>query len=470
MAQALNQSDARLVISKSQHDRLWKHLFPGDGDEHGAVIAATLVLTDRGIRLLVRDVIPATDGVHYVPGEYGYRALTPQFIYKALHHCRERGLCYLAVHNHGGRDWVDFSDTDRESHRRGYPALLGISRGLPVGAMVFAKNAASGELWITADVRLPIIEMISVGQTYRRFYPSPRTAQVASSEIYDRQVRMFGDLGQEILGDSKIAILGAGGAGSIENQLAAHLGVGEIVTIDPDHLDASNRSRVVGANELDCPALQSGTPKVEIAERVARQANPLIQYAPIQDNVAYDDIAMRVRDCDFIFLAADSMQARLVFNALVHQYLIPGIQVGTKVAAAVNGDLDSAFTVVRWVTPDEGCLLCNGLIDGQQLALEAKSTSARKMQDYGTHQHNPSVITMNAVAAAHAVNDFMMAYLQLGRVDAPAAYRRFEHLHRRVFFDRPRRDTACTECGREDGSRFAMGDRVQLPTMRRRVA
>ena len=36
-------------------------------------------------------------------------------------------------------------------------------------------------------------------------------------------------------------------------------------------------------------------------------------------------------DCDYLFLAADTMRARLLFNAIVHQYLVPGVQVGAKV-------------------------------------------------------------------------------------------------------------------------------------------
>jgi molybdopterin/thiamine biosynthesis adenylyltransferase len=277
---------------------------------------------------------------------------------------------------------------------------------------------------------------------------------------------MFGEIGQELLAQSKVGIIGGGGAGSIENELAAHLGAGEIVIIDPDRLEPSNRSRVVGSRAEDCYQVP-GELKVNIAQRVARQANQDVRYAAIPDSVAFDDVAMKVRDCDFLLLAADSMQARLVFNALVHQYLIPGIQVGAKVVPAEDGALRSAFSVVRWVTPDTGCLLCNGLIDPKQLALEAKDKAARKEQDYGSGQPNPSVVTMNAVAAAHAVNDFMGAFLSLVRPDAETAYRRYDHLSHKVYLDEPRQDEACTECGHGDGSRLGMGDRVRLPTLLR---
>jgi len=133
--------DARLF------DELQAHLFPGDHDEHGAVIAAGIVETERGTRLLAREAFLAKDGVEYVPGTRGYRALTARFVAERSGHCENEKLCYLSVHCHGGTDRVGFSGDDFASHERGYPALLDITRGGPVGALVFAENAVAGDLW-----------------------------------------------------------------------------------------------------------------------------------------------------------------------------------------------------------------------------------------------------------------------------------------------------------------------------------
>ena len=62
------------------------------------------------------------------------------------------------------------------------------------------------------------------------------------------------------------------------------------------------------------------------------------------------------------------MRARLLFNAIVHQYLIPGVQVGAKVRVdRATGEVLDAFSVVRPVTSDSGCLLCSGLINSAKL-------------------------------------------------------------------------------------------------------
>ena len=92
---------------------------------------------------------------------------------------------------------------------------------------------------------------------------------------------------------------------------------------------------------------------------------------------------MKLRDCDFIFLAADSMRGRLVVNALTHQYLIPSVQMGAKIRPGASGSIEEAMCAVRQLRPGKGCLWCNGLIDGTQLAIEAKTDEERKAQDYG---------------------------------------------------------------------------------------
>ena len=113
-------------ISEPLFEQLESHLFPGDGDEHGAVITAGICVSDRETRFLAREIILARDGIDYVPGKHGYRALTADFVARASHHCARENLCYFAVHCHGGGDFVDFSTTDTDSHRRGYTLTVNL--------------------------------------------------------------------------------------------------------------------------------------------------------------------------------------------------------------------------------------------------------------------------------------------------------------------------------------------------------
>lgn len=445
-------------ITAEDHASVIKHLFPGDRDEHGAILTAGVMESPRGLRLLVRDVIPALGGVDYVAGEHGYRALKPTFIHRHITHCRDARLAYLAVHNHDCDDTVGFSHVDFASHERGYPALRDIGRGVPVGALVYGRRAVEADIWMGDGKRLALGEYRIVGAATQRLYARPRSGRTASLE-HDRQIRMFGASGQQLLGEAKIAVVGLGGVGSLVTEQLVRLGVRQFVLVDDDRIEETNLSRVVGATRAD---VEAKSLKIAIAARQIRAVQPRAVIQEIANDVAKTSVATALRDCDYIFLAADSMRARLVVNAIAHQYFVPVVQLGAKVRPDADGALVEAMSAIRHIMPGQGCLWCNGFIDATQLALEAKSDQERRDQAYGTQEPNPSVITLNAVAAAHGVNDFLFDYLGLRSADAEHSYEHHRFLAHRVDRVVPRRDSECRECVR----RFGMGDAMDLPTLR----
>ena len=449
--------DCDILVTSGDHQRIMEHLFPGDQDERGAILRAGVVRSAYSMRLLIQHVQPAEFGTDYVPGRYGYRALTPTFIHREILQCRDAGLAYLAVHNHGSDRHVDFSRVDLESHERGYPALLDIGRSVPVGALVYGRRSVAADIWLPDGSRRTLGTYRVIGHDITRLYSQPCREPESDAE-HDRQVRMFGAAGQHILQASKVAVVGLGGVGSLVAEYLARLGVGNLVLIDPDEIESSNLSRVVGATRVD---VELGQLKTQIAVRHAREMAIHATLQPVADDVSRHSVAQVLRDCDFIFLAADSTRARLVVNALAHQYLIPAIQMGAKIRRGVCGNLEDAMCAVRHIRPGTGCLWCNGLIDPTQLAIEAKSDTERKEQAYGVQEPNPSVITLNAVAAAHAVNDFLFDFLGLRTGDVEAAYNHF-HFHRgKAQRVTPRRSPGCRECAH----RLAMGDALELPVV-----
>ena len=451
----MTASTTDVLVTARHHEQLMAHLFPGDNDEHGAILRAGIVRSGSGLRLLIQNIEPARFGTDYVAGKYGYRALTPTFIHREIARCRDTGLAYLAVHNHQTDRHVDFSRIDLESHERGYPALLDIGGGIPVGALVYGHRSVAADIWMPDGTRRPLGTYRVIGPSVRRFASRPRQA-AALDTTRDRQIRMFGSSGQHVLRSSKVAVVGLGGIGSLIVEYLARLGVGTLLLVDPDPIECSNLSRVVGATTLD---VELGLLKSQIAVRHARELALDASLHAIASDVATSSVAQTLRDCDFIFLAADSMRARLVVNALAHQYLIPTVQVGAKVRPDDTGKLEDAMSAVRQIRPGAGCLWCNGFIDPTRLAIEAKSDAERKAQAYGVQEPNPSVITMNAVAAAHAVNDFLFDFLDLRSVNAARGYHHFHFLTGVAQHVVPRRDSHCPECTH----RLAMGDALELP-------
>jgi hypothetical protein len=96
---------------------------------------------------------------------------------------------------------------------------------------------------------------------------------------------------------------------------------------------------------------------------------------------------------------------------------------------------------------------------------EALSPDERRRQAYVSDRavSAPSVITLNALGAAQAANDFLFGLLGLHDRQATPGYR--------MHFARPRvwrnvecaHQSTCLHCGAQPSSVFARGDRATLP-------
>lgn len=82
-----------VTITAGHWEQLYAHLFPGDVDEHAAVLRCGIAKSARGTRLLVRDVVIAADGIDYIPGDRGYRKLTTRVRSAGLGLVRRGGAC-----------------------------------------------------------------------------------------------------------------------------------------------------------------------------------------------------------------------------------------------------------------------------------------------------------------------------------------------------------------------------------------
>ncbi len=471
-------------------NRLQAHLFPGDGDEHGAALLCGRAVVGQKQILLVREVILAVDGVDYVPGTRGYRHLTGAFVTQALRRAKDLGLVYLALHNHGGRDSVAFSTPDLKSHERGYPTLLSLS-GTPVGGLVLAERALAGDIWLIDGTRTTVRATVVVG-SFMDVVTDGRTTppddSLTPATPHARQALIFGDAGNDRLRRMKVAIVGAGGVGMLIIQALSRLGVGHFVVIDPDHVSTTNLSRLPEATMRDAVGrlgngrigtltkklgLNQPTWKVHLATRIIRGANPTARIIAIRADVADDTVARTLLDCDFLFLAADTMLAREVINQICFQYLIPTLQVGSKVVVdRKTGAVRDVYGVIRSLGAAPGCLRCNGLINLTKLAEEAVASKEQQHNQRYVDEPGieaPSVITLNAMSVGWAVNDFMHYATGLSRPatgfrllrNRPAAPG-----HPQLVVQEPHVDPACHVCGFGPHSVLAVGDARELPTRR----
>lgn len=358
-----------LRIGEGLWTAMCRHINRGDRDEHGGALICGVAHRPDGPVLLAREFVPAVDGVDYVPGNTGYRALSAAFVRHMAKHARRDKWAVLMVHGHGrdGRS-VNFSSVDFDSHEAGYGALRDIVGGLPVGALVITDHAVAGDVWQPDGGRATLAKTTVIGPNIRTLWPTPPLLPHGVVGD-DRQARLFGVAGRALLAETRVGVVGAGGAGSLAVELLARLGVGEILLIDPDRVESHNLPRLIGARRIDALSWPASRPwnllpnplrrwlsrharfKTSIARRAARRANPDVRVEQHRTDVSEPAAAAALTTCDWILLAADTATARLIVNKIVHQYLIPATQVGVKVEVDDAGTVGTVHAVSRMIPP-----------------------------------------------------------------------------------------------------------------------
>lgn len=450
---------ATVHFSGPDYEVLQAHLFPGDRDEHAVIALAGVRRRDDGIDLMVRELHPLWDD-EFVPGEYGYRQITARALARLGNHAADEGLAYVSCHSHPGATARNaLSHDDLDAHRRVFPHLLDIVGG-PVAGIALGTASAAGEVWIPGLDPVDLTALHVSSPNRRRLRPNPIHGGVVS-ERFDRQARLFGADGQHLLREQHVAVIGVGGGGSMLVEQLAHLGVGRITAIDFDVVKRHNLSRIVGATDDDAA---TGRKKVDVAAQLVRRIDPSVRFDAIDGDLADRHIAEQVIGCDFIFLATDTVTSRLVANAITQAHFVPAVQIGAKVDLRADGEIESVYVAVRPVSPGEGCLYCAGLIDANALRDEANSDEERAAQNYlGLPEVvDPSVITLNGVAASTATNLFLMSTVGLADRDL-WRHRLFDARTGNWLSLNVPAKAGCPWCSRGTKSSFARADSAALP-------
>ena len=453
-------------IAQRDHEQLLAHLHPGDDDEHAAFLYAGEMATPDGSRLLVRRVVPVADRDFGPSDRGGYRQVAANALARAAIECESEGLRLVWAHSHPGAErQVGFSGPDCATHERAHPHMIDMTGGKPVASLVFGTEAVAGEVWIPGGAVAELDHLDVVGARMARLTASPRPTGRASAR-FARQVLMFGAAGQEALRGMTVAVVGAGGGGSLLVQSLAHLGVGHIVIVDFDRVDITNLSRIVGATPRDARRRRR---KVDVLRRLVRTIDPDIEITTIAGDVTYAEDAAVLLGCDSVFSATDTQFARFAVNAICHQYLITGAQVGAKVVTGEDGTVQLAYAMHRPIDLGGACLECGGAIDPGALRREQLDDVERRAQNYvgapdGGDIVDPSVMTLNSAAVAMAMLDFQLAATGMFPVRMRLGQRVYHAAERALRARDARPRPGCRWCDRHasDGA-FGRGDDHPLP-------
>ncbi|MGE3433489.1 MAG: ThiF family adenylyltransferase [Ramlibacter sp.] len=339
------------------------------------------------------------------PGAYAARnavhaALTPDFVLEIANQARAAGAGVILLHTHPGEHPLrGFSQTDDEGE---WPLAAYFNARLP-GLPHFAGVVTQSDVFVRELGGGPVGATIGLGKLMHRY---GKSTPGDTDERYDRQVRAFGAEGQFALRHASVAIVGAGGTGSIVAQQLAHLGVGRLLVIDHDVVDRTNLNRLMGATPSDV-----GRRKALIAQRAAAAINPDAYVESIVGDVVDPAVAGRLTEADFIFCCTDSMASRALINQLAYQYLIPTIDMGVAIRVA-DGHIASVTGRVQMLAPGLGCLVCGDGLNGDQVRWEMMSVAQRRADPYFENASvpQPAVMPLNGVVTSAAVAMFLSAF------------------------------------------------------------
>jgi molybdopterin-synthase adenylyltransferase len=366
----------------------------GKDSEHCAVLFASQACGANGRdRLLVREVaLPSEDD--YTRQGYDYAELKPAYVARVAKRARLNGLSLVFAHSHLGTTAPHFSDVDDLGERELAAFLQRWGMSNPHAAMVLSAAGVRARLL----GQYQEIRVISLGDRLNVEF-DPEDVRPGLLPEFDRQIRAFGPDGQGTLQRLKVAVVGLGGTGSIVVQQLVHLGVRDLVLVDPDHVDVTNLNRVVGATHDDAGAL-----KVEVARRYVEQFAPAANIELVADNVVRATVASRLIDADVIFACTDSHGSRSVIQQVAYQYMIPCIDVGSTITTSA-GAVTGIIGRVQLLGPDRPCLWCTNLLDSEEVRRDLMNDVERKADPYiqGAHEPAPSVISLNGTVVSLAV-------------------------------------------------------------------
>jgi len=166
----------------------------------------------------------------------------------------------------------------------------------------------------------------------------------AEKNRYSRQIRLFGEDGQEILRGTSVFIAGAGGLGSAISFYMAAAGFGKIRICDCDSVELSNLNRQILHANADV-----GRAKAKSAYETLTGINPEIEVEALVETISEENIDQLLQGCDLIMDAMDNFPVRYLLNRSALERKIPLFH------GAISGYQGQATTIIPGKT---ACLAC----------------------------------------------------------------------------------------------------------------
>lgn len=212
----------------------------------------------------------------------------------------------------------------------------------------------------------------------------------------DSRLMFLGATGLASLRSARAVVVGAGGSGSHIIQQLAHLGVGEVIAIDPDGLERSNVNRVVLSHYRAV-----GQPKAEL---ISHRLRKLGRVQPIVLRIEEADSISALQSSDVCFSAVDHFGTRHLIEYFARMALVPVIDVGMQITVEGSGEsrrVTSAGGQVVTSLPGGACFRCLGFLSDELLTRERNRYAGTQIE------YEQQVISINGLLASQAITNML---------------------------------------------------------------
>ncbi len=454
-------NEIELRIPADMAAELLKVVFAGGPVEPLAFGLASSARVGHRNLLLVRKIIRLPTSAYLPSAGHGAR-WSPRFTLAILNQGLKERLGLVIFHAHPVPGGVRLSPDDVTSGRELLARFQCVIPERPHASVVFGLDRADGMVLMPgAEDTVPLTKVRCLGEVIEDYagQSSGSTKQADFAPELHRQVLAIGSRGQSLLRNAVVAVVGLGGGGSHVVQQLAHMGLGEVIGIDGDRADRTNRSRLIGLRWWDVVIRRR---KTFVMKRLVREINGRVKFTAIPYEVPSRPALDAIKRSDIVVGCLDNLHARADLQDLAWRYLIPYIDVGVGIQLNEDGDssngadspLKSIGGNVHTFIPGDFCARCTGFITQEKLDAETGGRGRSYLEGVPEAQ----VVSFNGLVASQAASEVLQ--LLVGYAPGPRPrFKKFDGFQGTLRDWQVKKDPNCKTCL----SQLAAGDMLWTP-------
>ena len=355
--------------------------------------------------LLVRDVVIPPESAFLPSQGHGARwrgSYTIELLNRALG--EKLGICIF--HAHGTSRRVEMSSDDRRSAGQLLPKFQLVMPDRPHGSIVLGEGSAAGLVLMPGEDEPTEAISVRFLDEALSTWPLPRSSE-EDALLFSRQPLAESAALRLILRSTSVAVVGLSGGGSqVVSQLAA-LGIGEIIGIDNQTVDDSNRFATPNLGWIDSLMRLRKTTAAKMRTWII---NRDVRFSAVRGRVPEPDVVEALKRADIIIGCLNNLHARADLNEIAWRYCIPYIDIGLIVATDSRNGLEPApITAISGniitLLPGGPCLWCTSFVTKEKLDGETGGRGRPYLQT--DKERNAYVAAFNGTLACEAANEVL---------------------------------------------------------------